>query len=102
MAGAWRHPHSWLAFATLYEDRGVEFFAPPEIPEIVPQHDDVEYVVQARDRLDVLARRWYGTTRLDWLLAVANGVDDFTIDLTVGQTLRIPSPRYVFGSFLGR
>lgn len=87
---------SRLAFHELFRDaEGRDFFDLPEYPELVPQADDIEYVLEARDRLDLLAQRYYGDTGFQWVLALANGIDLWPTGLVAGQVLRVPSPRYV-------
>ena len=64
-------------------------------PAIVPQSDDQEHTVQSTDRVDVLANTFYGDSRLWWVLAVANGWDEPATSLCPGQTIKVPSPRWV-------
>lgn len=47
-------------------------------------------------RLDLLAYRVYGETRLWWVIALANGIDDPFDDSLAGQLLVIPSLTDVF------
>ena len=93
---------SWLTFAKLNLVEGVEIWSPPELPEIVAQPDDITHVVEGRDRLDALALRYYQDHRLDWLIAMANNILDFTVDMVPGTDLIIPSPRYILGDYMNR
>lgn len=74
---------------------GVEFFDLIDIPEIPPQTDDIEYVVVGTDRIDELAQQFYEDAGFWWVIAVANELEILPTELHVGDTLRIPSPRFV-------
>ncbi len=93
---------SWLNFARLNLVDNVEIWSPPELPEITPQPDDIIHVVETRDRLDTLAVKYYQDHRLDWLIALANGIMDFTVDIVPGAELVIPSPRYILSDYMNR
>lgn len=87
---------SRLAFHELLrDDTGRDFFDLPEYPPLDPQPDDIEYVLEARDRLDLLAQRYYGDVGFQWVLALANRINLWPTELAVGRVLRVPSPRYV-------
>ena len=62
--------------------------------EIDPAPGVVEHVVQAGDRLDLLARHYYNDDRLWWRIADANPHFVFGADLLVaaneGQVILIP------------
>jgi chitinase len=61
---------SRLAFHELLrDDTGRDFFDLPEYPPLDPQPDDIEYVLEARDRLDLLAQRYYGDVGFQWVIA---------------------------------
>jgi nucleoid-associated protein YgaU len=54
--------------------------------------------VEAGDRLDALASRYYGNSLLWWRIADANGVQDDPDELLVpGRRLRIPHPEGIGG-----
>ena len=74
---------------------GVEFWDTAEIPSIPSQTDDLTHVVLGNDRIDLLANRFYGDPVLWWVIAAANNLEILPTDLNEGDTLRIPSPRYV-------
>lgn len=87
---------SRLAFHELLRDAdGRDFFDLPEYPPLLPQADDLEHAVERTDRLDLLAQHYYGDAGFQWVLALANGIDLWPTGLCSGQTLRVPSPRYV-------
>jgi hypothetical protein len=88
-------PRSRLRFTELLTVSGVEFWDMVDFPEVPEQPDDIQYVVTAIDRLDTLAYQFYGASLNWWIIAVANGMELIEVELNLGQTLRIPSPRYV-------
>jgi nucleoid-associated protein YgaU len=59
--------------------------------------DDTFYVTQAKDRLTILAFRFYADVRLWWVLYDVNAslLMGHPLDLPVGITLRIPSQQAV-------
>lgn len=87
--------HSRLRFHRLLSVEGFEFWDHAVLPEIPAQQDDLTHLVSQGDRLDLLASRYYGDPTLWWVIAVANGLDLPQVDLNVGDSIRIPSPRYV-------
>lgn len=86
---------SRLNFVDLLSDEGYEYWDTSVYPEIKDQTDDLRYQVCGDDRIDMLAYKFYGTPTLWWVIAVANDLEILPSDLSVGQILRIPSPRYV-------
>jgi nucleoid-associated protein YgaU len=87
--------HSRLNFADLLTQDGFEFWDTLFITGIAEQSDDVRYTVRGGDRLDQIAYKMYGDPVLWWVLAVANDIELVPADVSEGQILRIPSPRYV-------
>jgi hypothetical protein len=86
---------SRLRFGELAEVDGVSFWDVLDLPEIPAQPDDILYTVLGHDRIDLLAYRFYKDSRLWWVVAVANEMEDLPTELNEGDTIRIPSPRYV-------
>jgi len=86
---------SRIRFARFQAVDEVEFWDRVDYPEIPAQSDDIEWVVRDVDRMDTLAMGFYGDPILQWVIAVANGYELWPTDLNVGDTIRIPSPRYV-------
>jgi len=84
-----------MQFADLVSVDGVEFWDTVDLPEIPEQADDVSYVVTSIDRIDTLAYTFYGDHRLWWVIAVANDMELLPTALSAGNTIRIPSPRFV-------
>lgn len=58
-------------------------------PDILDGVDTVEHVLQAGERLDVVAWKYYGDSEYWWVVAIANRIMD-PFSLTVGTRLRIP------------
>ncbi len=67
-------------------------FEPPPIPE---GDGDIYHPVASNDRIDSIAKLYYGDHRLWWVIAQANDMDDPISGLHIGLTLRIPEPRFV-------
>ena len=84
-----------LRFAELVTVDGVEFWNTLDLPEIPAQPGDIVHEVKSTDRLDLLAYEYYGDPVAKWVIAVANGMEILPTDLNAGDTIRIPSPRYV-------
>lgn len=94
---------SRLVFAELLaDDAGVEFFDLLVIPPLEEQADDLQHEVQAAERLDHLASRYYGDEALQWVIAHANDIELWPTGVHAGAVLRIPSPRYVLQVWLPR
>ena len=88
-------PRSRLRFTDLLTVEGVEFWDMVDFPTVPEQPDDLQYEVTAVDRLDTIAYAFYGQSLFWWVIAVANDMELIEVELNVGKTLRIPSPRYV-------
>ena len=86
---------SRLHYANLTQIGNIVFFEEPAYPNIPRQSDDITYEVADNDRIDTIAYRFYGDPILWWVIAIANGLELLPTDISVGQTLRIPAPRYV-------
>jgi hypothetical protein len=96
--------HSRLRFADLFIIDSVEHWDILDLPTIVPQQDDVRYQVKrgAVERIDRLASRFYGDSRLWWVIAAANDMEIVPTDLNEGEIITIPSPRYVLQDLFKR
>jgi hypothetical protein len=90
-------PHSRLRFGELYIIDGVEHWDILDLPTIVEQQDDLLYQVKKglTERIDRLAVRFYGDSKLWWIIAAANNMEIAPTDLNEGDIITIPSPRYV-------
>lgn len=86
---------SRLNFGTVLYIDGFEFWDLLQLPTVVPQPDDQFYTVLGPDRIDLLAYKFYGNAVLWWVIALANNLELLPTDMNAGDTLRIPSQRYV-------
>lgn len=91
---------SRLLFARTLIIDGVECFEMPEYPVIDEADDDVIYQVKQKDRIDLIANRFYGNPELWWIIAIANDLGLLPSDLKPFSTIRIPSNSRVFGKIL--
>jgi hypothetical protein len=91
---------SRLRFARLLELGGVECWELPEYPSIEPQPDDILYTVARLDRIDLLAHRFYNSSELWWIIAIANNLRLLPNDLRENMQLRIPTARRVYTEIL--
>lgn len=82
------------------KDATVLFWGLEDIPEVEEQTGDTVYEVKDGDRLDQLSFRFYGTSALDWVIAVANNLDQPDIQLVPGLTIRIPDSQFVRTTFV--
>lgn len=94
--------HSRLRFGRFVEADGVAFWDTIDLPEIPVQEDDIQYTIQSTDRIDRLARRFYGDPVLWWVIALANGMEIVPTELLTSDTLRIPSPRWILQNLFTR
>lgn len=86
---------SWLRFGQNLIVDDIEFWDVVDIPVIPEQADDHLYTVKGNDRLDLLASKFYGNSILKWVIMVANGLEEEPSDISEGDRIRIPSPRFV-------
>jgi len=85
---------SRYATCTLYVDDGTEFIGGRTRIDTTPESDDVFHIVQAGDRIDLLAYRHLGDPTLWWIICDYNDIF-FPLDLEVGTVLRVPSIEHV-------
>lgn len=88
-----------LKFGVLELIDGVEFFDLLDLPTVPEQPDDISYSVISPDRIDLIAKKFYGEEALWWVIAVANNIEKIPQDLQVGDIIRIPSPRFISQEF---
>lgn len=88
-------PNSRLRFGNYGTIDGIEFWDQIEYPTVVEQPDDLQHTVLQPDRLDTIARQYYGDPVLKWIIALVNDIEIEPTELNTGSLLRIPSPRYV-------
>lgn len=81
---------SRYAKCALYVDDNIEFIGGRTRTDTTPEPDDVFHIVQAGDRIDLLAYRYLGDPTLWWIICDYNDIF-FPFDLEVGIVLRVPS-----------
>lgn len=59
-------------------------------PKVKPSDRDTYIISEQGDRLDVLAKTYYGDSSLWWIIAVANNINDAVFYIDGGIQLRIP------------
>ena len=60
-------------------------------PNIKASDADLYVISEAGDRLDLLAKKYYGNTNMWWIIAVANNLNDANFFVEPGIQLRIPN-----------
>lgn len=85
---------SRYAKCALYADDSIEFIGGRSRIDTSPEPDDVFHVVQAGDRIDLLACRYLGDPTLWWIICDYNDIF-FPLDLELGMVPRIPSAESV-------
>ena len=86
---------SRLLFADLKFIDDVEFWDTLVLPRNTTRADDIIYIVQGGDRIDLLAQRFYQDPVMWWVIAWANDLEILPTDLKEGQQLNIPSKTFV-------
>ena len=96
--------HSRLRFADLILSEGVVFWDIVDLPTIQEQKDDLVYQVKGGygERIDQLAAKFYGDSRLWWVIALANDFELVPVDVNHGDIIIIPAPRYVLQELFQR
>ena len=86
---------SRLRFSQVLTTDGVEYWDQVAYPEIPLQPGDHYYTLTDADTLDTIAAETYGDPSLQWVLAVANGIDLWPMEVHSGDQIRIPDKAYV-------
>ena len=60
-------------------------------PQIKPSDADLYIITEAGDRIDLLAKKYYGNTEMWWIIATANNLNDGNFFVPEGAQLRIPN-----------
>lgn len=60
-------------------------------PKVLPSNSDIYIITDETDRLDILADKYYGDSKMWWIIATANNINDATFFVEPGTQLRIPS-----------
>lgn len=73
-------------------------FSLPDIISLPEREDDsyFEVVPKYKDRLDLVANKFYNNSKLWWILAFANNLDN-ACELPIGKILRIPNIGSLYG-----
>jgi len=87
-------------FSILCRDEGFEFLGNRPRIDTSPRPDDRFHLVEAGDRLDLLAHRYLGDARLWWVIGDYNDIF-WPLEVEAGAALRIPSTRHVQMNILG-
>lgn len=75
----------------LETDTKREYLESTIYPKIKANDNDIYIVTQETDRLDLLANRYYGDSKMWWIIATANNINDATFYIEPGTQLRIPA-----------
>jgi nucleoid-associated protein YgaU len=90
-----RKHESRLNHATLVLLDEKEFWDRPVLPDLPTSTGDRYHIVQAEERIDNIARKYYRNERLWWVIAHANDLRYLPDDLHLGNRIRIPDPSVV-------
>lgn len=60
-------------------------------PKIDPSDDDIYIIAEDMDKLDTLAKKYYGDAKFWWVIATANNINDATLYIEPGRQIRIPA-----------
>jgi len=61
------------------------------LPNIEKTTNDIYIIAKANDRLDLLAKKYYGDASYWWVIAEANGEGKGTLFIEPGKQIRIPA-----------
>lgn len=73
------------------EESGTSYLA-PLMKQIPPHPTDLVYQYKAGDRLDLLAKEFYGNPQKKWIILLSNPQYTSELDIKVGDILSIPNP----------
>ena len=76
-------------------DEDIVFLEVIVAPRFSPSKDDLLLEIVSGDRLDLIAKKFYGDEVLDWVLLEANPNLKSPFDLKSGDILRVPLPEKV-------
>jgi hypothetical protein len=86
---------SRLQFSELRIIDGVTFWDIVDLPAYVTRRTDFFHKVKGTDRIDALAKVYYGDERFWWVIAWANDFEILPTDMNEGADITIPDPAYV-------
>ncbi|HRT64762.1 MAG TPA: hypothetical protein P5540_08020 [Candidatus Hydrogenedentes bacterium] len=85
---------SRYATCVLYRDEDGECLGTRQRIDATPRYDDRFHTVTDGERLDIIARRYFGDAKLWWIICDYNDLF-LPLDLDPGTVLRIPSVEHV-------
>lgn len=71
-------------------DTNVQHMESTIYPRVRATDDDIYAITEAGDRLDLLAKRFYGDPAYWWIIATANNMNDANFYVEPGIQIRIP------------
>ena len=74
-------------------DKGIKYKSNPIYPTIPTSEEDFYIVSSVGDRYDSLALRFYGDSKLWWIIASANTMTKASLVLEPGVQVRIPASK---------
>ena len=87
---------------TLLRPVQVRFYGMYKPVDLQDRDGDFDYVVTGTDRIDKLAKRFYGDQGLWWVIAQRNNLDLPSIQLQESMVITIPDPVYVKNTIAGK
>ena len=72
------------------DERGKRVMKPLLYPPILRSVNDIYILTTPGDRLDLLAKKYYGDVGYYWMIAQANGIGKGSLTIPIGVQLRIP------------
>ena len=72
------------------DERGKRVMKPLLYPPIPRSVNDIYILTTPGDRLDLLAKKYYGDVGYYWMIAQANGIGKGSLTIPIGVQLRIP------------
>lgn len=72
-------------------DTGKTYMQSTVYPKVSPSDSDLYIITDETDRLDLLAKKYYGDSNMWWIIAVTNNINDASIYIEPGTQLRIPT-----------
>lgn len=60
-------------------------------PRVLPNEEDIYIIAESFDKLDILAKKYYGDEKFWWVIAIANNINDATLYIEPGRQIRIPA-----------
>lgn len=97
----WINPESPMLFSQAIKlDDGSEVWSIMDFEPMQNRTDDISYVVNKGDDIELVAKRFYGTDRLAWVIAIKNNMYLLPVEFYTGRVVKIPSPDYILNTYL--